>query len=736
MKKVKLVDFIKIKIDPTVADLDSNTKIKILDSATTGDEATRGLIVTFDLSNSGRRINNRIYPPAGQLAGVKSWTEPFAKPILMNHDKQGDAIGRFVSVDYVPLDTEAINHLGSIHSFLEVKTAFDSGKAKKIYSTLDKFNLLTDEKWPGVGKLVAKARITDPEAIKKFLDGRFLTFSAGSHTNSYTCLACDSAWHNGDICEHRPGARDEDGLMGIFMTGNFYGDEGSVVNDPANVYSQVRHLEFDDSVDVSAISANIWESSEASISMTDSIISVAKTKKNTQNNLEDNKMLKQLMEMNVRDVAKALYDNKLDYNLVDALDGATQLERAWLIRIHDALHHEHDWRLRNYDGDTSSDDGQIPTDVFKLHGALHEISMTQEFRDALANGSLDEFNSIGESSEEYVAARLQSNEDSSELVNLLNGIKDMLVDIKDSKIKAEEINESQDDSDKSADISQEDTSAPEGQLQEASQEDSEEVQEEEVQEEVNTNEEIAVPWGLLNMALDSALGEHALDSTNREKLDDKFFCGPDRSFPVVSKEAIVVARALIDSAGLSSAQKEIVLAIICEKESMLNDESLSEISISEDSKKLEDLQQDYAQALTQVENLTSKLALVLDAYAKIHEEDFLTVDDNERLEKMTQWFDNHQIALSSEDTSISIPAADSESAEASMTVADVKAVSNPSVASSQDKKDTKQLSDFEQKIVDNYKKIADTNGEDVADRYFYQQRRYLPKTFDLTNHLN
>ena len=134
--------------------------------------------------------------------------------------------------------------------------------------------------------------------------------------------------------------------------------------------------------------------------------------------------------------------------------------------------------------------------------------------------------------------------------------------------------------------------------------------------------------------------------------------------------------------------------------------------------------------------MTSKLALVLDAYAKIHEEDFLTVDDNERLEKMIQWFDNHQIALSSEDTSISIPAADSESAEASMTVADVKDVSNPSVASSQDKKDTKQLSDFEQKIVDNYKKIADTNGEDVADRYFYQQRRYLPKTFDLTNHLN
>ena len=56
----------------------------------------KGLLVTYDLSHSGRRINNRIYSTAGQRKGIDSLTEPYPKPILLHHDAKEDPIGRFV----------------------------------------------------------------------------------------------------------------------------------------------------------------------------------------------------------------------------------------------------------------------------------------------------------------------------------------------------------------------------------------------------------------------------------------------------------------------------------------------------------------------------------------------------------------------------------------------------------------------------------------------------------------
>jgi hypothetical protein len=94
-----------------------------------------------------------------------------------------------------------------------------------------------------MGRIRVKAQITDKEAIEKFLDGRYITFSAGSTTDRHVCSICDSDWAKSDFCEHRHG-KIYDGEVCVFVTGDFNVLEGSVVNMPADDLSQLQSMEF------------------------------------------------------------------------------------------------------------------------------------------------------------------------------------------------------------------------------------------------------------------------------------------------------------------------------------------------------------------------------------------------------------------------------------------------------------------------------------------------------------
>ena len=146
------------------------------------------------------------------------------------------------------------------------------------------FNLINDKKWPGLGRMRVQANITDEEAIKKFMDGRYLTFSAGSTTNRHVCSICESDWAQDGMCEHRHG-QEYDGETCVFITGDFIVMEGSVVNTPADDLSQLVHMELRDSEEdtfTNNDSAHIEE-----IILTDSIY-----------NLGENDETQQLQETN------------------------------------------------------------------------------------------------------------------------------------------------------------------------------------------------------------------------------------------------------------------------------------------------------------------------------------------------------------------------------------------------------------------------------------------------------
>lgn len=208
----------------------------------------KSITITFGLSASAKKINNRIYTPIGQQNGLKSWVKPYAKPILVFHDQERDSIGRIIDVEFVDNSEEAIKFFKSTADFIRFRNEILSDDPKRIYKAMVDSELLDNEEWPGLSSLRAKARITDSAAIEKFIDQRYLNFSGGADTDRWVCPACMSDWHKGDVCEHRPGQVTEDGVKVVFVTGAYKGREISVVNNPAYKGGFVHSIEMSDSI--------------------------------------------------------------------------------------------------------------------------------------------------------------------------------------------------------------------------------------------------------------------------------------------------------------------------------------------------------------------------------------------------------------------------------------------------------------------------------------------------------
>lgn len=249
-KIIKYNDFIQINPDKKILTLDKQEKIIMTDNLlSSAYNKGKGLIVTYDLSHSGRKINNRIYSTKGQQRGIESLVSPYPKPILKNHDQSSEPIGRFIGGQWEDLYEDAIGFFGAADQVLDIRNAFIRDEPGEIYSVMKKNGLIQNKKWPGLGRMRVQANITDEDAIRKFMDGRYITFSAGSTTDRHVCSICETDWAMDGMCEHRHG-QNYDGETCVFITGDFIVLEGSVVNTPADDLSQVVSMEISDSLNI------------------------------------------------------------------------------------------------------------------------------------------------------------------------------------------------------------------------------------------------------------------------------------------------------------------------------------------------------------------------------------------------------------------------------------------------------------------------------------------------------
>lgn len=687
---IKLIDVVQINPDIDLAKLSKSEKHKLMDAALQDavSESSRGLNIKFGLSHSGRRINNRIYTPRGHRAGVSSWTEPYPKPIILNHDKKGDPLGRFVSVEWVSTKDRALPYFKDVRGFMQLQDAFDADDPKRIYKTLKRFNLLTNKEWPGLGQLLANARITDEAAVEKFLDGRYLTFSAGSHTDRYMCGICGDDWAQGEFCDHRPGEITSDGDIGTFITGSFLGDEGSVVNVPADNLGQLLSMQMTDSVDFNKlVSVDSRRLDTSTVYLTDAKFSTGELTMLTPSEEEVPEAIQTLQSMDARDIARALIDGKLEQTLLDALEGSNHFEISWLVKVHDALHHAYDWKVRY----ASEEEATIPMAVFKFHGDLHELSLTKEFRDSFLNGPLDKFDALGAASETYVMKAPESEDVQTEQL-VIQDREELVTEVKRAVLAV--LNPVQEPVVEPAETLTETTDGVQETKKDEAQDEAQEIV-----------DDIEVDWQILDLALQGELLRMADENTSfkdaklstkaREKLDAKAFCGPDRSFPIPDCAHVTAGRRLIGRAKLSDAQKAKVLACIDRKAKSMGCDDQKDSNCN-----CKTTQQDYIQALQTIDILKAEIQTL-----------------TTKLEDSGTSRDTIQEVTIRDIQSVEDPSIDSS---------DVSAPSASSVS--------KQFDAFTAKILKRYKNILNKDGEEAAMHYIkrYKQRGYIAQNFDPT----
>ena len=190
---VKLVDSKGNALDAT----------KLLNDVSNGKTEIVALDVDMEATHSGKNHNYCIYYEDSMEKDSESFMNPFHKPVLKNHDDYCEPIGR-VQQSY-------------------------AGPSE-----------LTDER----SAIHLKARITDKDAIPKFIDKRYGTVSIGGSMGTVTCNICgktilkDGKFH---FCGHWRGETYKDQVC-YWGARDIEYHEVSIVNNPADDFAQIMKV--------------------------------------------------------------------------------------------------------------------------------------------------------------------------------------------------------------------------------------------------------------------------------------------------------------------------------------------------------------------------------------------------------------------------------------------------------------------------------------------------------------
>jgi len=192
--------------------------------------------------------NNGFYLPHKMRSGAASFTDQYPKPIQVHHESHEDPVGRVIQARYVDLsggfrdsvkDSFSVSKDKQLQDFVAGNMSNEKliDFARKTF--INDESIVDDPDYEGLGYIELVADISDPAAIQKVLDKRYLTGSVGATTDSAVCSVCKTDWAGDDgRCEHIPG-KVYDKKKCVLIAGDLRYDEWSFVNKPADTHSSV-----------------------------------------------------------------------------------------------------------------------------------------------------------------------------------------------------------------------------------------------------------------------------------------------------------------------------------------------------------------------------------------------------------------------------------------------------------------------------------------------------------------
>lgn len=177
--------------------------MQLLKDMASGKTQVLALDVEMEATHSGKNHNYCIYYEDSMEKDAESFVNPFKKPMLKNHNDFSEPLGRITQAWFGPSN-------------------------------------LTDER----SAIHLKTRVTDQDAIPKFLDGRYGTVSIGGTMGTVTCNVCGKTiLKDGKFkfCGHWRGETYKDQIC-YWGAKDIEYHEVSTVNNPADDFAQIMKV--------------------------------------------------------------------------------------------------------------------------------------------------------------------------------------------------------------------------------------------------------------------------------------------------------------------------------------------------------------------------------------------------------------------------------------------------------------------------------------------------------------
>lgn len=175
------------------------------------------LVIEIAAIHAGLTSNFNMYTEKALTEAIASWVQPYPKPIILNHDPLSESVGRVMAAKM-------------------------------------------DKEEDGTPFTRLQVGITDPEAVSKVVDERYLTGSVGGKCKTANCSICGADWAASESfslpCKHKRGKVYGGKLAYLELNGITF-KEYSFVNMPADERSGLRTIGASSS-DGSSDESNDW----------------------------------------------------------------------------------------------------------------------------------------------------------------------------------------------------------------------------------------------------------------------------------------------------------------------------------------------------------------------------------------------------------------------------------------------------------------------------------------------
>jgi hypothetical protein len=203
------------------------------------EKSGQSLVAQIEMTHSGIVTRNMgFYLPDNMRKGAPSFTKNYDKPVLVGHDSDSDPVGRVIRADYVDTSFQYVQNDKYLSSLMRFQ---DKKEVKKNDMTSFAQHIIGEycdkDSYRGLGHINGTLKITDPEAIQKILDKRYLTVSISMSSDSAFCSECGTDWVAEGPCEHDRGQTYDSGIPVVLIPGKQSYNHVGFVSEPADQFA-------------------------------------------------------------------------------------------------------------------------------------------------------------------------------------------------------------------------------------------------------------------------------------------------------------------------------------------------------------------------------------------------------------------------------------------------------------------------------------------------------------------